>query len=161
MTSETAPFYWDSSVFLAYINGEPARLPTIDALLAEIEADNQRRIFTSTIARVEVAFAAFEAHSSSLDPRALAEIDALWDDRSVVEVVELHDDIALGARNLMREAIPRGWSLKPLDAVHLATAQWLQAVEFHTYDTSLHKYGELTGLTIRAPYALQGRLPNT
>jgi len=161
MPTDTPPLYWDSSVFLAYINGEQGRLPVIDALLAEIEADDDRRIFTSTITRVEVAFAAFEAHSATLDPQALSDIDALWDDRSVVEVVELHDDIALSARGLIREAIARGWSLKPLDAVHLATARWLQATEFHTYDASLHKYGQLVGFTIREPYALQGRLPNT
>jgi hypothetical protein len=57
-----------------------------------------------------------------------------------------------GARDLMREAIAasRGvWSLKPLDAVHLATAQWLDASHpisgFHTYDTSLKKYANLLG----------------
>jgi predicted nucleic acid-binding protein len=161
MPNDKPPLYWDSSVFLAYVNGEQARLPVIDSLLDEIERDENRRIFTSTVSRVEVAFAAFEARSATLDARTLADIDALWDDRSVVEVVELNDEIALGARSLMREAIARGWSLKPMDAIHLATANWLQAAEFHTYDSLLQKFEDLVGFRVCEPYALQGRLPNT
>jgi len=161
MANESPSPYWDSSVFLAYINGEPARLPIIDSLLQEIEQEQSRRIYTSTISRVEVAFAAVEARSAVLDAQTMADIDALWDDRSVVEVVELHDEIALAARGLMREAVGRGWALKPLDAVHLATARWLDVAEFHTYDTPLQKYKDLVNFRIIEPYALQGRLPNT
>jgi predicted nucleic acid-binding protein len=161
MPNDSPSPYWDSSVFLAYINGEPARLPIIDSLLHEIEQEESRRIYTSTISRVEVAFAAIEADSAVLDAQTLAGIDALWDDRSVVEVVELHDEIALAARGLMRGAIARGWSLKPIDAVHLATASWLDVVEFHTYDSPLQKYKDLVDFQILEPYALQGRLPNT
>lgn len=161
MANDSPALYWESSVFLAYINGEPARLPIIDSLLHEIEQEESRRIYTSTISRVEVAFAAVEAQSAVLDAQTLSDIDALWDDRSVVEVVELHDEITLTARGLMRDAVDCGWSLKPLDAIHLATASWLDVAEFHTYDHPLDKYENLVGFSILEPYALQGRLPNT
>jgi predicted nucleic acid-binding protein len=159
MTSDQGLLYWDSSVFLAYINGEQARLPIIDALLDEIEHDEARRVFTSSISQVEVAFATSEANTHALDPETESKIDALWQDRSVVEVVELHDEIALEARSLMRDSVTRGWSLKALDAIHLATARWLQATEFHTYDHRLEKYEPLVGFPVREPYAAQGRLP--
>jgi predicted nucleic acid-binding protein len=160
MTNDTPVLYWDSSVFLAYINGEIRRLSTIDALLEEIERNEGRRIFTSTISRVEVAFATVEAQSATLSSQTLSDIDALWDDRSVVEVVELHDEIALGARALMREAVSRGWSLKPIDAIHFGTAQWLQADEIHTYDSGLFKFHEILGIEVREPHVLQSRLPH-
>ena len=63
----------------------------------------------------------------------------------------------------MRDAITKGWSLKPLDAIHLATAQWLSSVgvtvdEVHTYDNSLVKYGPIVGFSIMEPYAPQPRM---
>jgi hypothetical protein len=59
-------------------------------------------------------------------------IDALWNDDSVINLIELHDGIALHARELMRRALTQNWSLKPADAIHLASAQWLRVTEIHT-----------------------------
>jgi hypothetical protein len=42
---------------------------------------------------------------------------------SPVKLVEFHRLIAEDARDLMRIALTKGWSLKPLDAVHLSSAQ--------------------------------------
>ena len=63
----------------------------------------------------------------------------------------------------MRDAIPAGWVLKPKDAVHFATALWLDKNvehidEIHTYDKKLEKYEVMVGIHICEPYVLQGRM---
>jgi len=66
----------------------------------------------------------------------------------------------------MRDSVTRGWSLKPMDAIHLATAKWakdqmgLSVDEFQTYDLPLGRYDALLGLQICEPYILQPPLPN-
>lgn len=52
MPGRPSHVYWDSSVPLAYINGDSGRLPMLDALLEELGAsDGPRRIATSVAAR--------------------------------------------------------------------------------------------------------------
>lgn len=51
----------------------------------------------------------------------------------------------------MREAIQKGWSLKPPDAIHLATAKRCGVDEFHTYESALEKYSEIIGCRIGKP----------
>ena len=63
----------------------------------------------------------------------------------------------------MRDVLTRAWSLKPFDAIHLATAKWLaelagETIEFHTYSKDLPSYEVITGYTICEPYLVQGRL---
>ena len=133
--------YWDSCVFLSYVNVYPDRMPVLDVLLDE-SAGGAVKLFTSTLAHVEVAFSASEQQQEALDPQVEQQIDSLWADPEVVVSVEYHDGIGRVARRLMRSAVKTGWSLRPLDAIHLATAQWLCSVEqgvdeFHTYDSRL------------------------
>ena len=78
-----------------------------------------------------------------------------------IDTVELYDQIAGEARTLIRYAVQQGWSLKPPDAIHLATATRMQATELFTYDTALPKYAARTGLSIGEPYNPQGQLPGT
>ena len=164
MASSRSIIYWDSCVFLSYINGIEDRMPTLDALLDHSSSDESRvKIHSSALARVEVAFGASEREARHLDPALVQKIDALWDDPAAVVTVEYHDGIGVVARQLMRTAVSKGWSLKPLDAVHLATALWLEQakgekVEFHTYDERLEKYKAITGFVICRPYVIQGRL---
>lgn len=151
--------YWDSDVFLSYVNAVSGRIRTLEDLLQEIQENDDDIIVTSAIAKVEVAFAIYEKTQALLDPQVEADLDALWQDASVVELVEFNDDIATMARSLIRESISRQWQLKPPDAIHLASAQWLGGVqEFHTYDIGLHKYKELIGCDVCEPYVAQPRL---
>lgn len=130
-------------------------MPTLDALLQQ-SADGNKRIYTSALAQVEVAFAASEQQQRALDPEEESGIDGLWEDPNTIVVVEYQPEIGRRARALIREAITHGWSLKPLDAIHLATAQWLMnsgfpIAEFHTYDGQLERYSPVVGLEIREP----------
>lgn len=148
--------YWDANVFLSYINGDAARLPDIDSLLAQSGSDFQ--IITSALSVVEVAFAKIEQDGRALDDATERKIDALWEPASPVQLVEFYPLLANEARALIRQAIPRGWSLKPADAIHLATARRMAVTTFHTYD-DLSRYTDLVGFPIGPPQATQPRLP--
>ena len=148
--------YWDANIFLSYINGYADRLPTLDALLARADAGDAA-IYTSAISQVEVAFADAEKRQRVLDPQAEQNIDRLWNDSKAIMVIEYHPVIGRGARALVRNAMTHGQRLTPLDAVHLATAQWLHQnvhsiAEFHTYDHDLNDYAPIVGFTICEPY---------
>ena len=162
MPDTPAILYWDSSAFLSYVNEIPDRIPTLEALL-ESSANGIIELYTSTISHVEVAFGASEQKRQALDPKVVQKIDSLWSDPNVVISVEYHGRIGQTARDLMRHAVTRGWSLKPLDAIHLATAQWLSSLgieidEFHTYDTRLFKYVPIVDFNVCEPHTLQPRM---
>ena len=153
--------YWDSCAFLSYVNEHLERTPTLDALL-ERSSRGEVELYTSEISRVEVAFAASEQKRRKLSPEMEERIDSLWADSNAVVSVEYHGAIGQVARGLMREAITKGWSLKPLDAIHLATAQWLSSVgikvdEFQTYD-NLSRYASIVDFEICEPHTPQPRM---
>ena len=156
--------YWDACNFLSYVNEIEDRIPVLQALLADSASDNGRtKIYTSTLSKVEVSFGASEQNRRVLDPETEARIDSLWADPGAIVLVEFHDGIGAIARQLTRSAITQGWSLKPIDAIHLATAAWLHGVgiavtEFHTYDTGLYKYAAMMGFNVVEPYTPQPRM---
>lgn len=150
--------YWDANVFLAYVNGEPDRLPVIDALLDESRRGNII-IVTSMVSMTEVAYATAEKLQQSLDPEVEEAINNLFADREVVRLSEYHELLAREARALIRDAVANGWKLTPMDAIHLATAKRLDVSEFHTYDQRLLKYEGPLDFPIHAPQTIAPRLP--
>src|SRR5262245_60902861 len=123
MSDEPKRIYWDACVFLDYIEGAPEWMPILEALLEQASETEELMIYTSTVSITEVAFAKAEKDGRALDPTIEAEIDALWNDRSAVKLVEFNEIIARGARRLLRHAVEQGRQLKPLDAIHLAKAK--------------------------------------
>jgi predicted nucleic acid-binding protein len=156
MPPEPQRNYWDSCVFLSYINGVADRLSAIEGLLAESsDPEHPREIVTSSFTIVEVAFALHEKRQKVLDAEAENMIDALWADRYAVKLIDFHEGIARDARTLIRGAISAGMGLKPGDAVHLASARSLGVAEFHTYSNDLVKYASITGFPIMEPHGAQ------
>ncbi len=140
--------YWDACVFLSYVNGIPERLSHLDPMLAK--SGKAHQLVTSTMSVVEVAFAKVEQDNKALDADTDRKISGLWAGPAVI-LVEFFPLIAMEARQMIREALPKGWALKPMDAIHLATAKRLGALEFHTYDDKLLKYAATVGLKICEP----------
>ena len=147
--------YWDSNCFLAYVNEETGRVDVLSALL-DLNESGEINLYASIISQTEVAFSDSERRSRALEPETQHRINDLWSDRRSIKSVEFNGMIGLAARGLMRGSVARGWSLKPLDAIHLATAQWLpnlgaQVDEFHTYDGGLPRYSHIVGFPISEP----------
>lgn len=157
MSDPPKQFYWDSCVFLSLVEGHADRTADIQALLTDAQG-GKVEILTATVSIVEVAFAKQEKDRKVLDPEAEKRIDRLWAPPSPVKLVEFHSAIAKTAKDLMRDAMVRGWSLRGMDAIHLATAQLLAVKKMHTYDDSLQKFGQLIGITIEEPSTTQVNL---
>jgi predicted nucleic acid-binding protein len=154
MSNRVPRFYWDSCVFLSYIHGLPDRLPDIDALLEEARK-GKIEIVTSTVTVVEVAFAATEKATKILDQAVEDKISKLWLPPSPVRLIEFYELIAERARSLVRQAVPEGWSLQAMDAIHLSSAKQIGVEAFHTYDKNLDKYTTAMGFTIERPLVAQ------
>ena len=142
MPSRRRKIYWDSNCWLYLISADPEREPILKAFLSDSKSKpNDTLLVTSVISKVEVAFAQIEYQGNQLDRAVDDAIDDLWADRSAVTLIEFHDRIGLEARELIRSGRNGGWRLKPMDAIHLATAKSFGVDEFHTYDKGLIKEG--------------------
>lgn len=146
MPSRRRRIYWDSNCWLYLISADPGKLPILEVLLSDSKNElGDIELVTSVISKVEVAFVQSEYQGGQPDRTVEEAIDALWADTAVT-LIELHDQITLEARGLVRSGLHQAWSLKPLDAIHLATAKWFGVDEFHTYDKGLIKEGLSTHL---------------
>lgn len=149
--------YWDACVFLSYVNEYEDRVRDIEDLLAEARRGDIE-IITSTASIVEVAVGASEQQQATLSEETEARINKLWEPAAPVKMVEFHTLIAEAAQRLMRSGIPEGWSLKPMDAVHLSTARRMGVDAFHTYDGPLKKWSARVGYPIGEPNPTSPRL---
>jgi len=132
MPGKAKVIYWDSNVFIHYIEETPTYNQILGELLRQA-GRNEVEIVTSTLSIAEVAFHAEERNRNRLDPTVEGKINNLWADRSVVHLIEFNQLIAYEARDLIRESISNGWTgLKGADAIHLAFARRLRAEEIHT-----------------------------
>jgi predicted nucleic acid-binding protein len=158
MPDEPNRIYWDSCVFLHYIEGTAEWMPILDSLLEEASETKGLVIVTSVLSITEVAFAKAEKDGKLLDPQIEADIEALWNDRSAVKLIEYSEIVAREARTLLRRAIESGRTLKPMDAIHLASALNRNVDEFHTTDAGLKKRWQDLGFPVHDPVTLRPKL---
>ena len=130
-----ARYYWDSCVFLSYLENDPDRVAHIESFFNRaVECDIE--IITSTLSVTEVAYTSYEKAAGLLLTEEEQRVEALW--HSPVVLIEYHRTIAANARKLIRTSFEgHGPRLKPLDAIHAATALQHNARAFHTYDKKL------------------------
>jgi predicted nucleic acid-binding protein len=158
MPDEARRIYWDSCVPLSYLNDDPERVPTIEELFKQARAE-EIELLTSSVSRVEVAFIQSEKASGALDAEAEKAIEAFWSPGSPIKTVEFYDLIGDSAKALIRKGIEQGWgNLKPMDAIHLATAQRLAVSEMHSYDERIKKWSGHLGFPITDATTAQGIL---
>ena len=143
--------YWDACVFLSMIEGDADRIPVINAILHEAEK-GEVEIYTSTLSITEVAFAKAEKDNKSLDPDVEAKIDKLWQPSSPFKLCDVFDTITIDAKLLIRQSLVSGGrSLKPADAIHIATARHLSVNAIHTYDDTMLRAASLVDFDIEKP----------
>ena len=152
--------YCDSCVFLAYFQAEAGRIQTLEQLFNEVQNDPNRKLVTSVISITEVTHLAEEKAQQRLNVNLDNDLDEFWADSTLLDFIEFHEPMARNARVLIRQAISLGYSLKPADAIHLASAKYAGVSEFFTYDSKLFKYSASIGYDILEPYVNQPRLPN-
>lgn len=163
-TKDLRWIYWDSCVFLSYLAKQPERIAVLDAVWNEIAESSDTRILTSILSVTEVSYVADGATELASSASFEEDIEALWND-PLVEVVEFNPAIARLARDLIRRNRLRPGKPKVIDAIHLATAQWVDrftgrpVAEFHTYDGKLPPYGPEIGLAVCEPHVNQYALP--
>lgn len=152
MSGEPLRDYWDSCIFLSFINATPGRIAMIDALIEErTKSDPPVEILTSVLSVVEVAFGEIERTQRALSQEVQDAIDELWSPGSPFQLIEMYPAIADDARDLVQQAMVMGRSLQAADAIHLATARRLNADRILTYDDRLLKAGQALGLNVIAP----------
>jgi predicted nucleic acid-binding protein len=150
MADELPLYYWDACLFLDFINQRDPVWPLLEALLIRSRNRDGLRIVTSTISITEVAAGgAGQLDKWDIAPESEAQIDALWDIRGPVDFVEFDRSVAFRARDVMRRT--RG-KVKGMDAIHVASAISVEALELNTYDSDhLLPLGQSVGVPIREP----------
>jgi predicted nucleic acid-binding protein len=81
-----------------------------------------------------------------------------WDSSIFLHYIEGTQEWMPAARSLLRRSAEIGRSLKPMDAIHLATAELMQVAEFHTTDGKLKNWNDL-GFPVQDPYTPRPKLP--
>ena len=153
MADPKRSIYWDSCTFVSFIDETAGRTQDLRAIMEEAR-NKEVVIYTSAISITEVAFKTAE-QSGGLDREVEDKIDKLWHPSSPVRVVDYSRLVAYDARELLRKKLELGFSLKPLDAIHIATAIRAKVDELQTYDAKLKKWGEPLGLKITEPKPFQ------
>jgi len=146
--------YCDANVFEYYVDGDPNRAPIVHSLLVQANmVSPQIELVTSVFSITEVAYTEFERIGRQPTPEEEEKIANLWHpSTSPVKLLESFRFLHEQAARLMRTlALPQGWRLTASDALHLASAKYLEADEIYTYDEKLYKFAEGLGIPIVPP----------
>ena len=132
--------YWDSDVFLAWLNREPNRAPICDSILEDAKL-GKCKILTSTVTFAEVYYVKPATVFQAPKIEAISNLFAY----SWIVAVSLDRLTAELARELLFEFGERE-GLKPKDAIHLASAMRAKALGksevFETWDGGLINIGK-------------------
>lgn len=150
---------WDSCTFLSFIEATAGRAEALHAIFEEA-VRKEIRLLASVICVTEVAFTAAE-RKKRLSKKTEKAIAKLWQPGSPVEIVDYSLGIARKAQTLLRHKILKKIHLKPLDAIHIATAMQGRASELHTYDGRLQAWSAISGVSIKEPEPHQMLLPES
>src|SRR3990172_1198160 len=96
MSSGLAPrlLYWDSCVFLDYLENSPDRIEILDQIWEELETVAGSKIYTTLFSTIEVSDLAQERNQGIPSVETVQRLDSLWWNHPLVEVVEVNHKIA-------------------------------------------------------------------
>jgi predicted nucleic acid-binding protein len=126
-------YYWDTNLFIAWIQDEQRPTGEMDGLREVIERVRRREamIMTSVITTTEVLQSKLPAGVATLVSGLMKRIQRKSMDTKIADLAhDLRDYYAI------RSAQFDGKLLSVPDAIHLATAIFYRADEFHTFDSS-------------------------
>src|SRR6266436_1874998 len=131
MAGAEPTYYWDSCLFLAWIQDEERPSGEMDGVREVIERSKRRecRIVTSVLTSVEVLDSRLPVGLKTLFYGLMKRITRLGTDTKVAAIA--HD---LRDHYTARSAEFGGKTLSTPDAIHLATAIIYRVTEFHTFD---------------------------
>jgi predicted nucleic acid-binding protein len=138
--------YWDSNAFLGHLLDEAEKVEACRAVLKAAE-NGQLTIVTSAMTLAEVLYL---KGGKKLDPADRIKIDNFFR----AEYISVRN-VTRGTADLARDAV---WDLdiRPVDALHVATACMYRVPVLHTYDDKLLARSGLTlgghTLTISKPH---------
>ena len=141
MGSNVPRLYWDTSVFICFLSeGEQERRRICEDVLYAAK-DGKAEIVTSMFTLVEV-----------IRPKAIKYPKPLTDDQvsklhsmfcwSWLKKIQVHEQLALRASDLARAS-----GLKPIDAIHAATAIAEKCDELQQWDRDFAKVADLINVT--------------
>lgn len=124
-------YYWDTCLFLAWIQNEERPSGEMDGVREIIERSKRRevKIVTSVLTSVEVLDSRLPVGLKTLFYGLLKRITRLGMDTKVATMA--HD---IRDHYMVRAAEFGGKTLSTPDAIHLATAILYRVTEFHTFD---------------------------
>jgi predicted nucleic acid-binding protein len=122
--------YWDTCIFLAWMNNEKRPAGEMEGLgkIADLVERAELVLVTSTLTRAEIL-------QSKTSTAAMKRYDGLFR-RSNVVAQNVDIPIAKLTSELMDHYLNTDFELLTPDAIHLATAIYYNAHEFHTFDGS-------------------------
>lgn len=122
--------YWDSCVWLGFINDEPGKADRCRHVLNEARKGNYE-IWTSTLTLAEVfKVTAEKGEAFPLPPNSDIQFEQFVLQNFLV-LVQVDADIGVDARRLLRA---HQKLKKPADGIHLASALANNVDEMHTFD---------------------------
>lgn len=137
MASGKPQFYWDTACLIAWITDEKRPDPAEMAGLAEVVDMVDRgkaMIITSVLWRAEVL-------NGTMTPAQRKRLEQAFDPRSLIEldinsrVMALAGEIRDIQRNSRKKDVMK--NVRVPDAIHLASAIYYEATEFHTFDGAI------------------------
>ena len=159
MTNRPSQVYLDANVLIAFVANEQDRAGVVAAVLGDAR-DKKIELFTSVLSIAEVAF--ISTNLAGVDPLGSEEaIDQLWVPASPINVMEVSTRVAREARGIIRRSKSLTLrTVKPPDAIHLASAVTGQCDRFFTYEdeSTRDQWQSLTGLSVTEPFLDEPRL---
>lgn len=128
--------YWDACIWISIINEERS-ITTKSGITENRYAMCQSIFEQAKVGGLEIVVSAFTLAEVCKSREAKSENTSKLPnflDHEFILVIPLDKDVGLKAQNLQVSGLV---SLKPPDAIHLASAQKANCEEFHTFDNAL------------------------